>query len=393
MDGNCNEEKLHPLAEYLQKCLEDVYVSQESFALETGIAKGTASRLINLKRGGKINRQTVSALLKFASRGEGQPDSCNPTDKMSNLRKKITEAGIRQALDDAKREPKKDWLIKRQLSQYGIRDSPSGLRFDFWEVSAPMETGSPEFVGQTPPKRWAKCYYLAKRTDRDKAHIKAALKRHRAVLEAIDSEPLANMHLAPPILSEFSDMGNIHIVQMRPQGERLDKLLEDASNLRQQAEISDRDLPNRHYIRISEGIATGLAILHKKGFILRDLRPEAVWVDENGIAAINDLEGATVENARNTVSVKDQWPASPYISLEVRLGRVSGTKKERLPPCADRADVFSWASITQEIFKISQAPTCPDWLSNLTNKGVNRDKPNERPSIAEILDAFKGNQT
>ena len=80
---------------------------------------------------------------------------------------------------------------------------------------------------------------------------------------------------------------------------------------------SERQLSPDSAIAIVYDIATGLAILHKKGIVHRDIKPENILFDENGHAIIGDLGIAIFEGKE---SQEDNLGTEPYESPEQRIG-------------------------------------------------------------------------
>lgn len=156
------------------------------------------------------------------------------------------------------------------------------------------------------------------------ANVCQHLGRHPQIAENITSAPTAN-DLGWWVVDQW--------VAGKSLAEYLGSPIETAADQITQREVPS--WPHDQLPRLMQQVAAGLAILHNKGVIMRELAPSRVWIAEaDGQPMLTDFELAKLLTGEPTVRPDESWPDDPYRAPEVESGEVSF-----------RSDLYSWARI------------------------------------------------
>jgi hypothetical protein len=209
--------------------------------------------------------------------------------------------------------------------------------------------------------------------------------RHPSIVEIYGFSP-GTSEKAAQVATKYSRKGSLR--------ELMDKIIA-------------RTVPNwldwTHVAKIFCGIVLGMRFVHSRGIIHRDLRPENIFLDEEGLVKIGHFGKATFADLINPLEQEENQETAQYVAPELFEGEYSPA-----------VDVYSFSVIVYEFFRgermfgndiplsemIEQVktgirPGIPDFmnpiLKNLVSRGWAVD-PNVRPTFDEILRELKNIQ-
>ena len=233
------------------------------------------------------------------------------------------------------------------------------------------------------PTRYArgKCYWLQHLRVGERQKLEEHLRRHCEVCERVNSERARKCpNIAKNITATFVEDGGMWwILDEWEEGPTLADCLKDGP------------LDAARVKNVMSGIAEGLAALHNKKVIRRQLSPRFVIVrSEDQCPVLTDFELAKLLDGK-TVRPEDGWQEEPYRAIEVVDDR----------PVDERADVYSWGRIFVEA-AIGRLPakgeeaehlkalSIPETLKQLVAQCVAKTRSRRPEGMAQILPALKG---
>ena len=212
-----------------------------------------------------------------------------------------------------------EWEIEEYLS--GWQETSNGLQYQVVRLFHRYLEGR---------LARGKCYELRHLTDTDQERLSGHLRRHVDVCEQVGAHPNVAANLTA---AEFG--GLWWVLDQWELGSTM------AERLSTEGPFSEYTLRF-----VMTGIADGLAALHGKGIIRRELSPRLVLLREReDRPVLMDLELAKLTDGRPTVA-PNQWPDDPYRALEVGADA----------PIDQRVDIYSWG----RLFVHAAEGTLPD---------------------------------
>lgn len=127
--------------------------------------------------------------------------------------------------------------------------------------------------------------------------------------------------------------------------------------------IKTKELDNQEIVRLGIDICKALELLQKKKIIHRDIKPQNIFVSENGNFKLGDFGSArSLDMTHDVMTIAGSWP---YMAPEV----------VKFEPYGKRADIYSLGTVLYELLNngckphyTSQKPTAKEAETALQNK-------------------------
>ncbi len=201
-------------------------------------------------------------------------------------------------------------------------------------------------------------------------------------LHRFDRETRAVATLNHPSILAIHDTGSFHSVPYA------------VTELLQGESLADRlrtgPLHPQKAVEVASQVADGLAAAHEKGIIHRDIKPDNIFLTNEGRAKILDFGIARIEQPARTAGLADTITKSRTSSSQFLVGTAGYMSPEQVrgKPIDGRTDVFSLGATFFEMLTGRRAFMRDSPVETLG--AVLRDDPRKHAEAEKIPDDIKG---